>query len=229
MLIGSLEAAGLNLGEVNNAAAHNKKGNKENESIRALNNALLNRSGAAWDSPPTGQIKWSAVEEEQGKSLVRPYLHAGRPWGFKDPRTIWTVEGWLRSLPDARILGVFRHPSLVVRSLTARARFARRAIGPDKALRLWCEYNSELIRLQQVHEFPLIHFSSAATFRAGFVTPLTCFARTIGLTGSLDGFFASRLVHQTAPGPVPCAAARKMYSRLTEIARQARPPCRSVR
>ena len=34
LLTGSLEAAGLHLGEVNNAARYNPKGNKENESIR---------------------------------------------------------------------------------------------------------------------------------------------------------------------------------------------------
>lgn len=220
LLIGSLEAAGLNLGEVNNAATHNRRGNKENESIRSLNDELLKRCGAAWDRPPTSQIEWNAAEEGRGRSLVRPYLQAERPWGFKDPRTIWMVEGWLRLIPGARMVGVFRHPSLVVRSLIARARFARRALGPDKALKLWCEYNAELVRLQRIHGFPVIHFGSTAAARRDFDVALASFARSIGLADSPHRFFDARLVNQNVPGTVECAEAWKTYCRLIEISRQ---------
>ena len=159
LLTGSLEAAGLYLGEVNNEAPFNRKGNKENESIRELNDALLERNGAAWNRPPNGQAQWSGADEEGSRSLISPYLAAKRPWGFKDPRTVWTVEGWLRLLPHARPVGVFRHPSLVVQSLTARS--GELAVDADEALRLWCAYNSELIRLQRKYRFP------NASFRIG--------------------------------------------------------------
>ena len=138
LLTGSLEAAGLHLGEVNDAAPFNRRGNKENESIRDLNDTLLERSGAAWNRPPRAQVRWGRADEARGRSLVRPYLAAGRPWGFKDPRTVWTVEGWLRLLPHARLVGVFRHPSLVVQSLTARS--GDLALDADDALGLWCAY-----------------------------------------------------------------------------------------
>ena len=160
LLTGSLESAGLHLGEVNNAAPFNRKGNKENESIRDLNDALLAASGAAWNAPPRGQVQWTGADEERAAALVRPCLRAGRPWGFKDPRTVWTVEGWLRLLPGARMLGVFRHPALVVRSLAARP--GALAVGADEALRLWCAYNAELIRLQRTHRFPMLHLGSGA-------------------------------------------------------------------
>ena len=217
MLTGSLEAAGLNLGEVNNAATYNRKGNKENESIRDLNDALLTRAGAAWNLPPGGQVRWDQADEERGRALIRPYLDAARPWGFKDPRTMWTVEGWLRLLPDARMVGVFRHPSLVVRSLTARS--GTLAIEPDEALRLWCAYNAELIRLQRKHGFPVLHFGAVETFRDDVVAPLTSFAREIGLTGALDHFFDCRLVHQAAPSPAPTVESRELFGHLIEMSR----------
>ena len=219
MLTGSLEAAGLNLGAVNNAAKFNRKGNKENESIRDLNDALLTRAGAAWNRPPDGQVRWERADEERGRALIRPYLEAARPWGFKDPRAVWTVEGWLRLLPDARLLGVFRHPSLVVRSLTARS--GTLAIEPDEALRLWCAYNAELIRLRRKHGFPLLHFDAVETFRHDVVAPLTAFARAIGLTGPLDRFFDRRLVHQAAPSPAPTMESRNVFSQLIEMSRPA--------
>lgn len=218
LLAGSLEAAGLNLGEVKNASLYNRMGNKENASIRSLNNALLKKSGAEWRRPPAGQIRWHPADEELGKSLVGPYLHTARPWGFKDPRTVWTVEGWLRLLPDARMVGVFRHPSLVVRSLVARS--ARRAIGPDEALRLWCAYNSELMRLQRKYRFPLLHFSTVGAFGEDFVAPLTSFARSVGLAGPLDRFFDRQLVNQTSPGPAPSTEARTLFARLMDVSRQ---------
>ena len=212
LLAGSLETAGLYLGEVNHAAPFNRKGNKENEAIRDFNDALLARGGASWQRPPKGQVSWERSDEERARALVAPWLRAARPWGFKDPRAIWTVEGWLRLLPGARLIGVFRHPSLVVRSLTART--GDLAIGRGEALRLWCAYNAELLRLQRKYRFPLVHFHPGERFREDFVLPLAGFARAVGLAGSLDVFFDPALVHQTKPEGVRSIRARLLYRRL---------------
>ena len=220
LLTGSLEAAGLNLGAANNAAPHNEKGNKENEAIRDLNDALLTKAGAAWNSPPDGQVPWDRADEDRARSLVEPYIRTGRPWGFKDPRTVWTVEGWLRLLPSTRLVGVFRHPSQVVGSLTARPGML--AIESGRASSLWCAYNTELIRLQRKYGFPVLHFGAVEAFRRDFVTPLTSFARAIGLTGPLDRFFDRQLVHQAASEPAPTVEARELFRRLLEISRHAR-------
>ena len=45
LLTGSLEAAGLNLGEVNNAAPHNRKGNKENEADSRPERCVADQGG----------------------------------------------------------------------------------------------------------------------------------------------------------------------------------------
>ena len=219
LLTGSLEAAGLYLGEVNNGAPFNRKGNKENESIRALNDALLHGNGAAWNRPPNGQARWSRADEAWSRTLIGPYLAAERPWGFKDPRTVWTVEGWLRLLPHARLVGVFRHPSLVVQSLAARSRAL--AVDADEALGLWCAYNAELIRLHRKYRFPLLHFGSIGAFRDAFVMPLTAFARSIGLNGRVDSFFDSALLHQRIPAPIPNVEPRKIYHELVQRSAQA--------
>ena len=215
LVAGSLEAAGLYLGEVNNAAPFNKKGNKENKFIRNLNGALLAKIGAAWNIPPNRKVQWDRSDEERAMSLVGPCLHTARPWGFKDPRTIWTVEGWLRLLPNARMVGVFRHPSLVVRSLTSRP--GNLAVETDQALRIWCAYNSELIRLHEKHRFPMLHYGSVKTLREDFMTPLTSFARSIGLTGPLDRFLDSKLLHHTTPDPISTIEARKIFDRLNNL------------
>lgn len=219
LLAGSLEAAGLYLGDVNHAAPFNRKGNKENEPIRGFHNELLAKNGASWDRPPRRQIQWKQPDEERARSLVEPYFRAALPWGFKDPRTIWLVEGWLRLLPAARIVGVFRHPSLVVRSLAART--GDLATGTGEALKLWCAYNSELLRLHRKYRFPLVHFASDATLQEDFIAPLTSFARSVGLSGPLDRFFDSALVHQTERGPAGTIRARILFRRLASRARRA--------
>ena len=217
LLTGSLEAAGLHLGEVNNAARYNPKGNKENESIRRFHNGLMSRYGTAWDRPPKHQIQWTPADEKRARVLVEPYFHAARPWGFKDPRTVWTIEGWLRIVRGARMIAVFRHPSLVVRSLGAR----RRSIGPDDALRLWCAYNCEIVRLQGKYGFPVLHFGSGRALRAEFINPLTSFARSMGLPGPPDRFFDGALVHQTEPEPIATTEARHLFERMIALSRAA--------
>ena len=92
---------------------------------------------------------------------------------------------------------MFRHPSLVVCSLAART--GDLAIETDKALRLWCAYNSELIRLHQKYRFPILHYRSEETLHEEFITPLTAFAHSIGLTGPLDHFFESELLNHVEP------------------------------
>ena len=51
-LAGSLEEAGLHLGEVVTRADHNQKGNRESLAMRDLNDRLLEHNGGAWDRPP---------------------------------------------------------------------------------------------------------------------------------------------------------------------------------
>ncbi len=214
LLLGSLEAGGLYLGDVNHQAPFNKKGNKENEAIRELNDALLTKAGASWRDPPSGQVKWDHKSERQGKALIFPYLEAARPWGFKDPRTMWTVEGWLRLVPGARPIAIFRHPSLVIRSLAAR--HGSLTVERDDGLRLWCAYNTELVLLHEKLRFPVLHWRPEA-FHRTIVAPLTAFARSIGLAGSLDGFFDKELIHQTVPEPIPTVEASHLFECLIEI------------
>ena len=217
LLAGSLEAAGLYLGTVNNEAPFNRKGNKENEQIRDLNDALFNRNDTAWNQPPQAQLRWCREDEVRARSLLCSYRSADRPWGFKDPRTIWTVEGWLRLVPRAHLVGVFRHPSLVVQSLILRT--GALAVGENEAIEIWCAYNAELLRLKQKYRFLLIHLRSVETLHEDFFIPLACFTRSIGLVGPIDQFFDSNLLHQQSTNFDPTPKAEKIYGRLLDASK----------
>ncbi|WP_146592014.1 sulfotransferase [Puniceibacterium confluentis] len=155
-LAGSLQEAGLNLGRVDLKRRTNLKGNRENAQIMELNNAVLEANGAAWDSPPAAPCLWSPEHAAQRDSLIadHPASRAWqRAWGFKDPRTLLVLEGWLEALPGARRVGTFRHPLRVARSLQERNGF-----DIDRGLALWMDYNRRLLRATAGDEMPLICF-----------------------------------------------------------------------
>ena len=52
VLAGSLQEAGLVLGDVVTQAPHNKKGNRENRAIMFMQEDLLQSNGGSWDNPP---------------------------------------------------------------------------------------------------------------------------------------------------------------------------------
>lgn len=150
-LAGSLQEAGLYLGEVNTAAPHNAKGNRESRAIMDLQDDVLRTNGGAWDAPPERAI-WSAGHRAWRDAIIATYPTHGT-WGFKDPRTLLTLEGWLEALPPVRFVGTFRHPLAVAASLQARNGFPT-----EKSLALWETYNRLLLDDQRRFGFPILCF-----------------------------------------------------------------------
>src|SRR5690606_27118212 len=107
-LAGSLQQRGLFLGQVYESRPYNRKGNRENQRIMDLNEAVLAASGGAWDRPPA-RLAWSRAEAAERDAIVAGMEAgaAGAAWGFKDPRTLLTLPFWRERLPDARFVGTF--------------------------------------------------------------------------------------------------------------------------
>ena len=118
-LTGLLEEAGVWLGEVKRASAHNAKGNREIPEVMALNEAVLAANGDAWNKPPEGPVTWTSAHLAERDRILAGYP-ADRVWGVKDPRMLFTLEGWRSALPQVRLVGTLRHPLSVARSLHAR-------------------------------------------------------------------------------------------------------------
>ncbi len=152
-LAGSLEQAGLYLGEVFTRNEFNLKGNRENKQVMALNDAVLSDNGGNWYSPPE-TVTWLPNRLEELRSIVKSYGHHYF-FGVKDPRLLLTIEGWLEILGDVQLVASFRNPKSVAKSLINR----NPELGDeDFWTRLWCEYNSRLLALYNRKAFPLINF-----------------------------------------------------------------------
>lgn len=163
-LTGSLQQAGLTLGEVHTWNRYNLRGNREKQTLVDLNDEVLADNDGAWDRPPK-HCRWrdeqlrraqmslmlgsddASMKEESESSPASPVR------GFKDPRTLLTLDGWLRAIPHLEFVGVFRSPLAVARSLAHRS-----AMPPDQALELWAFYNRRLLRLWRRYRFPIVNF-----------------------------------------------------------------------
>jgi hypothetical protein len=194
-LAGCLEEAGLELGDVVTEAPHNLKGNRESLTIRGLHEELLQESGGSWDRPPV-RVRWQARHRAQRDEIIAS--HRGRPiWGFKDPRTLLTIDGWLEALPGMRLVGSYRHPLAVGRSLARRD-----GMSLDEGVRLWTHYNRILLDLHLQRGCALIRFDLPA---ADYLAGVTRLARSYRLEVPAAGlrFFDEALRRQGAEPAQP--------------------------
>lgn len=215
LLAGTLEECGLDLGEVNTSAPANRKGNRESWLLTALHEDLLRAAGGGWDAPPERPVSWGPLHRKI-RDLYIGQFAASPIWGFKDPRLLFCLEGWLEVLPGLELVGVFRHPLEVARSLVRRtpARFT-----PDKALGLWLAHNRRLIAWQERIACPLLEYGDDG---GAFNARAVALARRLGLPRAADAaaltFFDASLRHERADDAALPAEVAATYARLGQLA-----------
>ncbi len=150
-LTGSLQEAGLQLGDCHTWNPFNLKGNRENQAFVDLNDAVLEANGGSWDHPPTS-VTWSEQHLAMGHELMAAHAHMP-VMGFKDPRTLLVLDGWKTVAPTMEFVGIFRHPNAVAASLERRSNMSRK-----DALALWYAYNKRLLQQYREAAFPVLCF-----------------------------------------------------------------------
>ncbi len=222
-LTGSLGEAGLHLGDVNEKAHCNEKGTRENVAFMEINDAVLATAGSTWDSPPTERIVWRDDHKIWRKHLVKATAH-DPVWGFKDPRTLFTLDGWLESLPDANFIATFRDPFAVARSLHKRNDFTI-----EKGLALWRAYNERLLTVCEERDVAVVNFDwPPSQYLRGLEA--ICEAAKLNKPANGFAFFENRLRrndtarHRELPPPL-----RTIHRRLQTAARRTLQRARKVR
>lgn len=215
LLTGTLEECGLDLGDVNTAAPANAKGNRESWLLMALHEDLLRTAGGGWDNPPEHPVIWKPIHCDIRDVFIRSF--AGSPfWGFKDPRLLFCLEGWLERIPKLEMVGVFRHPLEVACSLVKRTP-AR--ITMEKALDLWLVYNQKLLLWQERFGFPLVEYDSDGQ---AFKESVAKLASALGLPNELPSermsFFDGALRHHEADGSSLPPRVADVFARLRIVA-----------
>ena len=209
-LAGSLEQQGLFLGETNTRGPFNLRGNRESFEMMNLQADILEQSGGRWDDPPQA-VEWKPEHFETARKMLA--RHAGQPvWGFKDPRTLLTFEGWRQLVPDLESVGIFRHPLSVAHSLAHRNKFPI-----EKSLALWEAYNRRLVEIYREDPFPVVSFDQDA---AVLLPKLQRVGEMIGLdpSASAEPFFTDELRTSPAGGnPLP-GPIESLYAELRSLA-----------
>ncbi len=210
-LTGSLQEAGLELGEHHTENPHNLKGNRENQGIVDINDAVLAANGGAWDVPPE-TVTWPDAQLQAARALLS--RHADAPhFGFKDPRTLLTIGGWQALAPHMRFIGIFRHPAEVAQSLQNRS-----GMPLEQGLALWYQYNRRLLRQYRCKAFPLLCFDESEEL---FLGKLRGAMATVGLEPhGLQGDFYTRELKTArvdAELPLPWHI-RRLYRKLLRLA-----------
>ena len=209
-LTGSLQLAGLELGNHSAWNPHNLKGNRENLDIVNFHERLLAARDMAWDRPPEGALEWTEQETADARALIAGY-EGVRLWGFKDPRSLLLVHGWQKLLPELHFVGVFRHPGAVASSLRARG-----DMDEQRALALWRHYNARLLELHKRRSFPLLCFDEPEHELHG---KLNRVIRSLGLRElEEDRFFHGELRHHEAVTGALAPELESMYRTLRALA-----------
>jgi hypothetical protein len=124
----------------------NPKGHYEDTKFLNLNIEILRSAGGSWNNPPTRE----KILEQRGKfdgrikSLVEESVNNAKrngsiSWGFKDPRTVLTIDLYLPHLPNPQFITCYRDPMEIAKSLNKRDR-----IPIKKGIKLSKIYNERL-------------------------------------------------------------------------------------
>ena len=210
-LIGLLEQAGIFLGSVSRKNRYNIRGNHENPRIMNLHDELLTVNGGSWHEPPKVVI-WPKELKNIRDEIIKEYeKFAGKTcWGFKDPRTLFTLEGWTEALSSFDLVGIYRNPLLVAESL-----FRRNKFPIEKGLDLWFRYNERLFFYFTKYQFPIVSFDSEP-FKEKFLQLIN----HLGLpkTGQFLNFYEPSLRHSSPPAEKPLSRKlSELYMKLEEI------------
>jgi hypothetical protein len=201
-LAGSLQERGLELGDVSLSNRHNARGNRENRTLMRLHEGVLTDSGGSWRAPPA-ELRWSAERRAALREFLADMNSRHGFWGAKDPRSLLLLQAWREEAPQGLMLiGIFRHPAAVHRSLAARDG----SVTVEESARLWTHYNQRLLDEYERAPFPLLRFDVAESEREA---ALDAVCRTLGLAAAAGerAFFDAQLVHHTESDAVPAVCA----------------------
>ena len=211
-LAGSLQEAGLILGDCHTWNKHNEKGNRENQKFVDLHDAILEANVGAWDAPPS-KVVWSNEHIATGRALLAE--HAGEPnFGFKDPRTLLVLDGWKDIYPSIELIGIYRHPNAVAKSLEKRSSKSR-----EESLNLWYSYNKALFQQYKKNNFSILNFDDDEEV---LDEKMLGAAAEMGLANKNEDekFYTAELKHNSGAGglSLPWKVSR-LYKKLKKIGR----------
>ncbi len=206
----------------------------ESRFFHRQNQMILKNAHAEWDNPLpmtyllddsqavlkfAGRIRASLKSEDvqmylgANKSILARFFRNSATqfpslWGWKDPRTTFTLPIWLNVFPRLRVLNVFRNGVDVANSLRAREQsytnqmnwliVSYRCIKLERAFQLWEEYVAMSFRVTSVLPSEQVYNLRYETLLEHPERELRQLAAFIGIDDSMADF--GELVAKVNPG-----------------------------
>ena len=134
----ALHEAGVHMGdELLSGLPDNPEGHFEDMDFLKKNVELL--GGNIWND-----VDRKLTDADTSTLIAAKNVHP--LWGWKDPRTVLTIEKYYDHLDDPIIIGLFRKPELVAKSMARRG-----DISEQDALALAKAYNRKIIDFLSKH------------------------------------------------------------------------------
>jgi glycosyltransferase involved in cell wall biosynthesis len=144
-----LQSAGVQIGDrLMGSANGNVKGHFEDLDFVEFHQNVLQSQGisiAGWTEQSRIEVQQQYLAQAQNLILAR---NNQAIWGWKDPRTTLFLDFWLKLIPDAKCIFLYRSPWEVVDSLFRRGDVIFRT-NPNFAVHQWCHYNQAVLDFYQ--------------------------------------------------------------------------------
>ncbi len=183
---GMFSALGLSMGELLPPGPDNPRGYYETAEILRAHEDLLRQLEHDWVWPPH-RFSGNAVDSTRLANAIES-IETDRPWGVKDPRSMFLLPAWTNIVPRFRMVGVVRDPASIAKSLLSRNNFS-----PEQAHVIVDRYVRRLHDLWKYLDFPIVDFDADPATTAERVRAIAAFH---GLEGDAPGqVFESSLRH----------------------------------
>jgi hypothetical protein len=221
-----LQSAGLDLGpELLGPAEGNPRGHFEDVDFLRFHIDVLTAQGLDTNGYVCRQsVRVPEQFRERALALVRARQGAGRPWGWKEPRTVLFLDFWKGLIPHAAFVLLFRSPWEVADSMFRRGDAAFRR-NPNLAVQVWMAYNEALLDFQARHpDDCLLVEGRAAAARPGLLVEALRDRFGLHLRPPADLYEEGLFRHQPSPHHVALLRrtfpqALALYARLRQQAR----------
>lgn len=148
----------------------NRDHNEESMPFLSVNQQMMQACGNTWLEPDLHPCEYHSpetaismfvnhleIDPHEHKIFGKPSariikLKHNTPWGFKDPRTTFTLPAWVELFQKAKIVHVVRHPNAVIQSLMKRNTvkgevFDERLSDAEFNLNLWEKYTRKALEI----------------------------------------------------------------------------------
>jgi hypothetical protein len=164
--------AGVHVGDqLMGPAAGNPRGHFEDLEFYRLHQRILEANGLSRDGfTCQDAIEVPARARAKAAALVEQRRAAGRPWGWKDPRSTLFLEFWAELVPESRFVFLVRPPWEVVDSLFRRGDDPF-ALNPRFTVDVWFAYNRRVRDFVRRHaeRCTVVEAAGVAADPTGFV------------------------------------------------------------